>query len=163
MSMSSAEFKEGLLEEYQGELVGEMFFSELTRRFRDPDHRYKLGSLLQLETETAARLRPVVLELGLDLFYRDDYREMCEEFLEGCEGMDWKQLMAYLEKAVGPFVTRYAAIAETAPSEYRHLAKSMVAHEEAIQTFARLECSGDGDGSLREVVRQLNFPLRGRS
>ena len=65
--MSLDEFRRGLSEMYQGELVGEAFFSELTKRYEDPDQRYKLATLLQLETETAARLRPAVLELGLEL------------------------------------------------------------------------------------------------
>ena len=157
------EFRRGFSEMYQGELVGEAFFSELTRRFQDPGHRYKLATLLQLETETAARLRPTALELGLELFYLDEYRRMCEEFLKGCEGMNWDQFMVYFEKAVGPFVERYAEIAATAPREYMDLAESMVAHERAIETFARLECSGDSEGALDEVVQQLAFPLRGGS
>ena len=64
--MSLAEFKKGLSEEYQGELVGEVFFSELTKHFESWQHQYKLATLLQLETETAARLRPTALELGVD-------------------------------------------------------------------------------------------------
>jgi len=159
--MSLDEFRRGLSEMYQGELVGEAFFSELTKRYEDPDQRYKLATLLQLETETAARLRPAVLELGLELSYLDEYRRMCEEFLKGCEGMDWGRFMIFFEQAVGPFVERYAEIAETAPPEYRDLAESMVAHERAIQTFARLECSGESESSLEDVVRQLDFPLRG--
>ena len=161
--MSLDEFRRGLSEMYQGELVGEAFFSELTKRFEDPDHRYKLATLLQLETETAARLRPAVLELGLELSCLDEYRRMCEEFLKGCEGMDWSGLMAYLKDAVRPFVERYAEIAETAPPEYKDLAESMVNHERAIETFARLECSGDSERALDDVVQQLRFPSRGGS
>ena len=158
--MSLAEFKKGLLEEYQGELVGEVFFSELAKRFDSRQHQYKLATLLQLETETAARLRPTALEFGLDLFYRDEYREMGEEFLKSCEGMDWKELMTLLETAVEPFVKRYIEIAEIAPPEYKDLAHSMVVHEKAIQTFARLELSGDAEHSLDDVMEQLKFPLK---
>ena len=161
--MSWEEFKIGLSEQYQGELVGEVFFSELTKRFESPQHKYRLATLLQLETETAARLRPTALELGVELHYVDKYRNMGKEFLNGCEKMNWKQLMTYLETAVGPFVKRYTEIAETAPPEYKDLADSMVAHEKAIQTFARLEVSGDSEHSLDEVVKQLKFPLRQRS
>ena len=155
------EFRRGLSEMYQGELVGQAFFSEVTKRYEDPDHRYKLATLLQLETETAARLRPAVLELGLELSYLDEYRRMCEEFLKACEGMDWARFMVFFEEAVGPFVERYAEIAEMAPPEYRDLAESMVAHERAIQTFARLECSGDSERSIDDVVQLLDSPLGG--
>jgi hypothetical protein len=161
--MSSEEFKKGLLEEYQGELVGEAFFSEMTKRFKSPPHQYKLATLLQLETETAARLRPAALELGIELCYLDQYRKMGENFLKGCEGMDWTQFIAYLHKAVGPFVERYTEIAAIAPAEYKDLADSMVVHEKAIQTFASLELSGDTEHSLDTVVEQLKFPLKQRA
>ena len=161
--MSWEEFKKGLSELYQGELVGEAFFSELTKRYESPPHQYKLATLLQLETETAARLRPAALELGVALSYLDEYRKMGEDFLKGCEGMDWKQFLAYLEEAVKPFVERYTEIAAIAPPEYKDLADSMVVHEKAIQTFARLESSGDTEHSLEDVIKQLKFPLKRRS
>ena len=157
--MPLAEFKKGLSEQYQGELIGEVFFSELTKRFESPQHRYKLATLLQLEAETAARLRPAALELGEALNYLDESREKGEIFLKSCEGMNWNELMAYLEEVVEPFVKRYAEIAEIAPPEYKELAVSMVVHEEAIQTFARLELSGDTEHSLDDVNKQLKFPL----
>jgi hypothetical protein len=158
--MSSAEFKKGLLEQYQGELIGEVFFSELTKQYSSLGHRYKLATLLQLETETAARLRPTALDLGVDLFYLDRYREMGKEFLKSCEGMDWNSLVAHLEAVVEPFVKRYAEIADIAPPEYKDLADSMVVHEKSIQTFARLELAGDSERSLDAVIKQLKFPLK---
>lgn len=160
--MSLEEFKKGLSEQYQGELIGEVFFSELTKRFDSPQHQYKLATLLQLETETAARLRPTALEFGAELYIRDEYDKMLQEFLRGCEGMSWNQLMTYLQDAVGPFVRRYTEIAEIAPPEFKTLAESMVVHEKAIQTFARLEASDSTDHSLDDVIGQLKFPLKRR-
>ena len=132
---------------------------ELIKHYPSPEHRYKLATLLQLETDTAARLRPTALDLGVDLFYLDKYREMGEEFLKSFEGKDWKSWLADLEAGVKPFVKRYIEIAEIAPPEYKDLADSMVVHEESIQTFARLELSGDKH-SLDDVIKQLKFPLK---
>lgn len=112
------------------------------------------------------RPRPVELteagarHIGVDLFYLDKYRQMGEEFLKSCEGMDWNSLMAHLEAVVEPFVKRYVEIAETAPAEYKELADSMVVHEESFRTFARLELSGDTERSLDDVIKQLKFPLK---
>ncbi len=39
-SMSLAEFKKGLSEEYQGEVIGEVLFSGLLKHFDSPQHRY---------------------------------------------------------------------------------------------------------------------------
>ena len=161
--MSLAEFKIGLSEEYQGEVIGEVLFSGLLEHFDSPQQRYKLTTLLQLETETKARLRPTALELGVELAELDESRKQGHDFLKSCEGRDWKDLMTHLETVVEPFVKRYSEIAEIAPPEYKDVADSMVVHEVSIRTFARLEASGDTEHSLDDVIKQLRFPLNRKS
>ena len=161
--MSLAEFKKGLSEEYQGEVIGEVLFSGLLEHFDSPQHRFKLATLLQLETETKARLRPTALELGVELAELAESRKMGHDFLKSCEGMDWKGLMTHLETVVEPYVKRYSEIAEIAPPEYKDVADSMVVHEASIRTFARLEASGDTEHSLDDVIKQLKFPMKPRS
>jgi hypothetical protein len=161
--MSLAEFKKGLSEQYQGEVIGEVFFCGLLERFDSSQHRYKLATLLQLETETKARLRPAVLELGLELVELDDSRKKGHEFVKSCDGMDWKGTMTRLATIVEHYVKRYSEIAEIAPPEYKDLADSMVVHEASIRTSARLEASGDTEHSLDDVIKQLRFPLNRRS
>ena len=80
--MSLVEFKKGLSEEYQGEVIGEVFFGGLLERFDSPEHRYKLATLLQLETETKARLRPAALELGVELAEFDESRKLASWFYQ---------------------------------------------------------------------------------
>ncbi len=137
-------------------MLGEVFFTGLLEHLENPQHRYKLATLLQLETETKARLRPTVLELGVEL---DESRKIGHDFLKSCEGMDWKGLMTHLETVVEPYVKRYSEIAEIAPPEYKDVADSMVVHEASIRTFARLEASSDTEHSLDDVIKQLRFPL----
>ncbi len=158
--MSLVEFKKGLSEEYQGEVIGEVFFGGLLERFDSPEHRYKLATLLQLETETKARLRPAALELGVELAEFDESRKLGDDFIKSCDGMDWKAMMTHLATVVGPYVKRYSDIAEIAPPEYKEVADSMVVHERSIQTFARREASGETEHSLDDVIRQLKFPLK---
>jgi len=157
--MSLDEFKVGLSELYQGEVIGEVVFSRLLTRFGSADQQYKLASLLQLETETKARLRPTAMKLGVDLVELDESHDRGEEFDRSFEGMDWRAAMAHLARVVVPYVERYRQIAETAPTEYKELADSMVAHELAVQNYAELEAAGQGDNSLDGVVKQLIFPL----
>ncbi len=161
--MSLAEFKEGLAEMYHGERAGEVFCCGLLERFDSPQHQYKLATLLQLETEAKARLRPAAWELGVDLVELDESRKMGHDLLKGCEGMDWKGLMTHLETLVEPYLKRYSEIAEIAPPEYKDVADSMVVHVASERTFARLEVSGDTEHSLDDVIKQLMFPLNGRS
>jgi hypothetical protein len=157
--MSVKDFKSGFSEMYQGEVIGEVLFSRLLGRFDTANQRYKLGSLLQLETETKARLRPAAMQLRLDLIELDESRNEGEEFYRTFEGMDWKAAMTHLAIVVEPYVKRYRQIAELAPSEYKELADSMVVHEQSIQCAAKLEAAGEGKRSIDDVVKQLIFPL----
>jgi hypothetical protein len=157
--MSLNEFKIEFSELYQGEVIGEVVFSRLLERFSSANRRYRLGSLLQLETETKARLRPAAMRLGLDLVEFDESRNKGEEFNRSFEGMDWRAAMAHLATIVEPYVQRYGQIAADAPTEYREVADSMVVHEQSIQKYAELEAVGGGERSLDDVVKQLIFPL----
>jgi len=157
--MSLDEFRVGLSELYQGEVIGEVVFSRLLARFDTADQQYKLASLLQLETETKARLRPTAMKLGVNLIELEESRDQGEEFDRSFAGMDWRAAMAHLASVVVPYVERYRQIAATAPAEYRQVADSMVVHEKSVQSFAELEAAGQGDRSLDVVVKQLIFPL----
>lgn len=157
--MSLNEFKIGLSELYQGEVIGEVVFSRLLERFGSADQQYKLGSLLQLETETKARLRPTAMKLGVHLVELDESRAMGEEFNRSFEGMNWRAAMAHLATVVQPYVKRYREIAETAPIDFKEIADSMVVHEQSILSCAELEAAGDGGRSLEGIVKQLIFPL----
>ena len=161
--MSLAEFKKGLSEQYQGEVIGEVFFCGLLERFDSPQHQYKLANLLQLETEAKARLRPAVFELGVDILELDESRKLAHDFLKSCDGMDWKAMNSHLATICEPFLKRYTEYAEIAPPEYKDVADSMVVHERSIITFASLEVSGDMEHSLNDVIKQLKFPLKRRS
>jgi hypothetical protein len=157
--VASNEFKMGLSEMYQGETAGEIIVCRWLERFDTADQRYKLGSLLQLETEAKARLRPAVMALGLDLSELDDAQKLAEKFHRASAGMDWQAFVAHLATAVEPYVRRFREIAEIAPPEYKDLADSMVVHELSWQRFARLEIAGDIDRSIDDVVKQLIHPL----
>ncbi len=157
--MSLDDFKQGVEELYQGEVMGEVIFNRLLACHDDPVQRYKIATLLQLETETKARLRPVVMSLGLDPVELEASRQAGQEMAAGLEGLGWDDLMAQIRDAVEPFVVRYREIEATAPPEYREAARSMVVHEQALFRFAELEASGDASGSLDDIIVQLNHPL----
>jgi hypothetical protein len=63
----SKAFQECLVDIYKGEVLGESLFSEILAAVTSPSQVYVLGSMLQLETEAKATLRPLLARLGLDL------------------------------------------------------------------------------------------------
>ena len=154
-----SEISDQILEMYQGEVIGEVLFNAMLNMYPDPDHQYKSATMLQLETETKARLRPVLSELGADLTELDASREAGQGFVEAIKGKDWRDAMQILSDGVIPYVERYREIAVAAPAPYREIAQSMVEHEESLQQFASEEAQGNGAQGLQRIIAQLQYPL----
>ena len=157
--MTLDEFRERLVDYYQTEVLGEAFYEAIIESFSDPDHVYKIASLLQLETETKARLRPAILQLGGSLEELEQSRQAGRELASSINGGDWKAFVSTLNSAGEPLLETQREVAETAPSAYRELADSMRVHGESIQNFSEAELAGDASHSIDEVVEQLRFPL----
>ena len=155
----NAGFTEQLLELYQGEVIGEVLFNAMLDMYPDADHRYKSATMLQLETETKARLRPALTELGANLTELEASREIGNSFVEAIKDKDWADAMQVISDGVTPYVERYREIAANAPAEYREVVLSMVEHEESLQQFTSEEAAGNGEQGLQRIIRQLQYPL----
>ncbi len=155
----SATFRKDLLDLYQGEIIGEALFDRMLDFYDDPMKRYKVALMLQLETETKARLRPAMLELGVDLRELDESREAGLTMAASLADKPWADAMKILHEALVPFVERYTAIAASAPAQYRDLAQSMVRHETSLLRFAECESTGDSENSTADIIAQLQYPL----
>jgi hypothetical protein len=157
--MTSSAFNDGLTEMYQGEILGEALLDKMLAFYDEPLKRYKIATMLQLETETVARLRPSMLELGLDLAETNESRALGIQAAESLQGLDWADLMVRLRDLVKPYVDRYHEIVTTAPPPYRAIAESMVVHEESLYRFTERELAGDSEHSLDDIIAQLHHPL----
>jgi hypothetical protein len=155
MTMTSDTFKQGMVELYQGEVLGEVLFDHMLSYFEEPDKKYKISVMLQLETETKARLRPAMMLLGLDLSGQSKSRKNGLELANALEGLSWQAAMALISDVVKPVVERYKEIADVAPPEHRRLAESMVIHEKSILDFADLELADEGKKSIDAIVAQV--------
>jgi hypothetical protein len=144
---------------YQGEVLGEAVFAYHVKHERDASRRYKWANLLQLETETKARLRPFLVSLGLSVA-QDDVSAKIDEITAGFETKPWLQHMKEIDEITTFFLEKFRAIEAVAPAgAERDMARVMVRHEMAINTFAKREMAGDGTGSLADVVAELTWPL----
>ncbi|MGR8946633.1 MAG: hypothetical protein ACU84Q_01205 [Gammaproteobacteria bacterium] len=152
-------FVDQLVEMYQGEVIGEVLFNAMLTLFPEPDHQYKTATMLQLETETKARLRPALLALGASLLEEDASRDAGDSFVEAVRGKDWAGAMAVLSEGVTPYVERYREVANTCPDQYKEIANLMVEHEESLYEFVTKESQGDGGKALERIIKQLHFPL----
>jgi hypothetical protein len=143
---------------YQGEVLGEALLACYVALELDPDRRYRWGTILQLETETKARLRPFLTKLGLSIA-QDDTREVVAEFAQKFGSKSWRDHMNELAGITDMYLEKFRNIADAAPVEEQEITHSMVRHEAAINRFAHLELEGDSANSLNDVIAQLQYPL----
>lgn len=156
---SPTSFAEILEEIYQGEAGGEAFFCEMLARFKEPDQQYKLGSLLQLETELKARVRPLAFQHGAELVEREDSKREIAELARQFDGQTWQEFIQRFAEMMPTFVERFRELGAAIPADYAELAQAIVEHEESIEEFARLEAAGADKRSIDRVVKQLIYPL----
>jgi hypothetical protein len=143
---------------YQGEVLGEAILSSYVAMEPDAMRRYKWGTILQLETETKARLRPFMTRLDLSIA-QDDVRERVAELVKTFAAKSWRQHMEELVSITKFYTNKFREIESAAPEVDREVAHSMVVHESSINRFAQLELAGDADNSLNDVIAQLQYPL----
>jgi hypothetical protein len=143
---------------YQGEVLGEAFGASYVRLEGDPDRRHKWASLMQLETETKALLRPFLIRLGLGV-EQSDVSEQIAGFAKLYHAKTWRQHMDELSDITAFYLGKFREIEMAAPEDERSTARYMIAHETAIHDFARAELAGDARGSLAGLVGQLRWPL----
>ncbi|HTT76625.1 MAG TPA: hypothetical protein VMF50_11695 [Candidatus Binataceae bacterium] len=143
---------------YQGEVLGEAILACYVALEEDPDRRYKWGTVLQLETETKARLRPFLTQLGLSIA-QDDMRQAVADFARSFASKSWPDHMRELAGITAVYLDKFRTIEAAAPANEREVTHSMVVHEAAIKKFAELELAGDTANSLNDVIAQLRYPL----
>ena len=143
---------------YQGEVFGEAVFLCYAGLEKDAGRRRKWATCLQLETETKARLRPFLMRLGLSVA-QDDVRDKVADLSKTFASKSWRQHMEEMIGITDMYLEKFRAIEAAAPLDEREMARSMVAHETALNRFARLELAGDTRNSLADVEAQLQWPL----
>lgn len=143
---------------YQGEVLGEAMLDAYVAREKDPIQRYKWATILQLECETKARLRPFMMQLDLSVVQRDT-REQIAHIMEHFDAKSWTRHMEETVKVTGIYLKKFQEIEAAAPDSERAVTHSMVLHEAAIKRFAELELAGDSASSLNDIIAQLHFPL----
>ncbi len=150
---------EGLVELYQGEVLGEALFDAMLHAAQTDDQRWKLMIMLQLETETKARLRPAMAAVGADIAESPDHRARGMATAEALDALPWSQKMAAIHAELSAtFVPRYEVIAADF-GDVSDVAASMVEHERALARMVRLEAEGLAEGSASQVLSLLSHPI----
>ena len=158
-------YAEALLDFYRGEVLGEAVYSALLESAKNNDERLKLGTLLQLETETKAWLRAPMVAHGASLEEPPAARAEGAEIAGQVKSLSWSELMEALRHAlVTEFIPRYQSHAYAAKARTRDDEEAvclyMVEHEKSQVEFAQRELAGSGMAhSLEPLVRFLKYPI----
>jgi len=156
--MSNLEYPECIRELYESEILGEEISLALLKEAKSERDAYHIGTLLQLETETKARLRPFLYKLGISLDEEADAGGLVD-FVSAYKAMNWQEFAGFLKEPVQGFLSRFEEIAGVTPPDDRPMVDSMVDHEAAILRWVTLESEGPREDSLDAMISQLKFPL----
>ena len=161
--MVSKAFKECLIDIYRGEQVGEAIFEASLLKADDDEQRYVLGSMLQLETEGKAKIRPVLMKFGLSVAEQAEARTEGASAAAGLLDMSWSEQFDAMAKGIeAVYLPKYERLAtlvtEDEDAEAYELATFMGQHERAVMTAAENIASGQPN-PMAPVVDLLHFPL----
>jgi hypothetical protein len=161
--MVTKAFQECLVDVYRGEVAGEAAFDGMLAIAEDAQQRYVIGSLLQFETEGKARVRPLLMRLGLSML------EDAEQRAAGAAGgaqlntLPWTERFATLQAMVqANYLPRYlelgTLVAPEEDPEAARVAAFMASHERALVSLAGRIAAGEAD-PVAPVAELLQFPL----
>lgn len=159
--MTTAQYPNCLRELIESEIFGETVSLALLKVAKTDRDRYHFATLLQLETETKARLRPLLYKHGISLA-EDMSLEQVSEVVQGYLAGTWEEFAAANKAVVETFLGRFREIAAAGPEEDREILESMIRHETAILRWFDMEARGDTEGSLDDIIAELQYPLPAR-
>lgn len=156
--MNDVEYPACLRELIESEIFGEGVSLALLDVAKNDRDRYHFATLLQLETETKARLRPLLYKNKVPLSEAVPVEQIAEA-VQGYLALSWEEFAAANIAVVQNFLMRFQEIAEAGPAEDREILKSMIRHEKAILRWFEMESRGEKEGSLDAIIDELQHPI----
>ena len=138
------EYQDLLLAAFEGERFGAAFFETMAAAEPDPVRRDTLRMLQTIEARTAQVLEPLARESGIPIGNGDESRRTGRELGTGAVAAGWDTFTKGLNDALPDFLASFVRCRELAPDPMHPALVALVAHEQAIATFASLECAGRG-------------------
>ncbi|WP_162878032.1 hypothetical protein [Trinickia diaoshuihuensis] len=159
-AMLSSQQTSDLIFLYDVEVEGEAFFDTMLRQAADvSDQRYKLALMLQLETETRARIRCCLTKHGI--FRQGDDAASFRGRTKASElaGTAWADFIRALQREAVAYAEICAATASRGPASAMSTLSAVVAHEHAFVNFCALELLDDRT-STAPLIACLQFSPR---
>lgn len=156
--MNTPAYPACIRELYESEIFGETAALALIEVAKDERDRYHFGTLLQLETETKARLRPFLARHGIPLVEKMDLGDV-DGMVAAYQTSSFQEFAGAIKQVVQNYLSRFKEIVHAGPVEDRDVLESMVRHESAILKWLAMESEGNSEGSLDSMIKELQYPL----
>jgi hypothetical protein len=156
--VSDINYPQCIRELLDSEILGEAASLALYDVAKNPSEKYQFGTLLQLETETKARLRPFLYKYQISLqehVQPEEVEGIVKLYLES----SWLEFVETFHSMVAQFVVRFEEIESVGPEEDRAILQSMIVHESAILKWLEMQLTGEESNSLDAIIDQLQYPL----
>ena len=156
--MSDPVYPECVRELYESEIFGEAFSLALIKVATNERDQYQFGTLLQLETETKARLRPLLSKYNVSLAEDMELNGIAAA-VAAYKATSFPEFAAAMKPGVQGFLDQFREIERVGPVEDQKILHSMIRHESSILRWLEMESEGDSDGSLDAMIAELQYPL----
>jgi hypothetical protein len=141
---------------FQGEVLGEAYFSRMTTMATDDGEKGKLETLTALERCTKELLAPCLERLGIstvpDRAGLDLAAALAAEY-------DYQGMVSSIPVATAEYLGYYGRLRKLVDEQDADSLNLLIAHELALELFARRETSGDTETSLEPIRVLPHFHL----
>ena len=158
VGMSYAGYQRDLDRTLGSEVLGERLFAVAARLTRKPERRAKWLALRDLETQTRQRIEAFLEERGEEASVPAFTGAQALLFGVALGLLPWSLSMRLLQDGTGPFLEIFERLERAADPDSRAFFAYVVAHERAIERFARSEQAGEEETSLDVVEALLSKP-----
>lgn len=163
--MPSAEqlYLDGLLQAYEAEVAGEVYFTALGDVFPEPGQHEKLMLLAEVEHRTWTILLPLIERHRLKPLDRAALAAQGESWVKQRAFRQWRDLMQNMTTRYPGFIEKFKALEARGPADDKRALKVLVRHEAALLAFAEQEMAGAADSlsPIRDFLSDTQSTPRG--
>jgi hypothetical protein len=154
MERSTEEFAELVTWAFKGEVFGESLFRSLEAVF--PDEASSLATLADLE-QCMADVLTIALDANrMDLGPCDGSRAAGQKAAAALAAADWNGFVVLFDAATNEALRKYRRMRELAGPAHEHAMDLLIAHEEALQSFAAVHKGASDADALADVNRVID-------
>ncbi|MGF1444827.1 MAG: FAD-dependent oxidoreductase [Pikeienuella sp.] len=146
-----------LLQYYEEEIAGEVYFRALADRLSEPKHKRAMSLLAQVEAHCAAIVEPLIRRYGLVP------KPLPELIASGTADadrgpQDWDGMIADMRATFPGYIGDFLRLEAMAPEPDRAVLKRMTEHEVVAVAFLEAEAAGVAD-STAPLIRYIATPV----